>query len=229
VVSSSRDGLRRVMDGLMANWDAEREVVKQGLLEDSLVGTCPVCGKPMVARTSRFGGRFAGCTGYPECTQTYPLPWTGKIEPGTAACTECGGPTVLVTAPKAKEPSVRCLDPACATNYVPPVPVGTCPKCGDELLLIHSAKTGKRFVRCTNYSRDEDPCKTSYPVPQRGEITPTGGVCEPCGSPKVVVATRRGPWEVCLDPACSTKEARTPARGRRTSGKRGRAASSRGK
>lgn len=33
---------------------------------------CPVCGKPMVIKTGRFG-KFLACSGYPECKQTMPL------------------------------------------------------------------------------------------------------------------------------------------------------------
>jgi len=33
---------------------------------------CDVCGKPMVIKEGRFG-RFLGCSGYPECTNTKPL------------------------------------------------------------------------------------------------------------------------------------------------------------
>jgi hypothetical protein len=40
--------------------------------------SCPACGKPMVLRTARkgpnAGSQFRGCSGYPECTATLPLP-----------------------------------------------------------------------------------------------------------------------------------------------------------
>ena len=56
-------------------------------------------------------------------------------------------------------------------------------------------------MRCTNY----DECQTSYPLPQRGELTATGEECEPCGAPMVVVNTGRGPWKICIDPDCPAK------------------------
>jgi len=210
VVDESRKGLHAVMTGLMENWERVKEEVRRPV--NPPLGPCPACGRELVARTSRFGTRFAGCTGYPECRQTYSLPAEGKIEAAEGACETCGSPRVRLTPARRKGaaepmPVERCIDPACPTNYVEPVPIGTCPNCSGRLMLIHNPKTGKRFVRCENYDREEEPCKTSYPVPQRGDIKPTGGVCEPCGSPKVVVETRRGPWEVCLDPDCTTKQA----------------------
>ena len=56
-------------------------------------------------------------------------------------------------------------------------------------------------MRCTNY----DECKTSYPLPQRGELKATDEVCETCGAPMVVVTTNRGPWKICVDPDCPSK------------------------
>jgi restriction system protein len=39
---------------------------------------CPACGKPLVLRTARkgpnAGSKFRGCSGYPECRATLPLP-----------------------------------------------------------------------------------------------------------------------------------------------------------
>lgn len=31
------------------------------------VGTCPLCGKDLIQRTSRKGAKFIGCSGYPDC------------------------------------------------------------------------------------------------------------------------------------------------------------------
>ena len=37
--------------------------------------TCPACGAPMTERENGLnGGRFLGCTRYPDCRQTQPLP-----------------------------------------------------------------------------------------------------------------------------------------------------------
>ena len=61
-------------------------------------------------------------------------------------------------------------------------------------------------MRCVNYDAKEHP--VSYPLPQNGEIEATDEVCEPCGSPRVVVHTTKGPWKICLDPDCETKPPR---------------------
>lgn len=36
---------------------------------------CTACGKPMVMRKNKAtGGEFLGCSGWPECTETQPVP-----------------------------------------------------------------------------------------------------------------------------------------------------------
>jgi DNA topoisomerase-1 len=65
---------------------------------------------------------------------------------------------------------------------------------------------GSRYVRCENYAAKEH--EVSYPLPQSGEIEAIGEVCEACGAPKIVVNTKKGPWKICIDPACPAKPPR---------------------
>ena len=83
--------------------------------------------------------------------------------------------------------------------------IGACPTCQNgKLVIVHSRKTGKRFVGCTNYF--EGKCKTAFSLPQRGAVKPTGNVCKSCGSPKVRIWMRgKRPWNLCLNPECPTK------------------------
>jgi DNA topoisomerase I len=48
---------------------------------------CPECGKPLLFRDGRYG-KFIGCSGWPECRHTEPIPLPG------VACPECGGAIV---------------------------------------------------------------------------------------------------------------------------------------
>ena len=58
----------------------------------------------------------------------------------------------------------------------------------------------------------------SYPLPARGKLEATGETCPECGAPIVVVNTARGPWRICVNMDCPTKE-KKPARGRKTATK----------
>ncbi len=96
--------------------------------------------------------------------------------------------------------------------------LGACPTGdGGRLTVRRSPRTLKRYVRCTNY----DECGTSYPLPQNGDIEVTGEICEPCGSPVIIAHTRKGPWKICIDPACSTKAEKNKAREEKAKAKAG--------
>ena len=222
VVAHSRELLAEVMETLLAHSAEVGEMLKNAAAEDARVGTCPKSGHDLLVKNSpKTKSQFVGCDGWPDCDVTYPLP-QGKIEPVDEPCAECGTPQVKVIQFRQK-PRVVCLDPACPTNAEPAVVVGPCPNCElqgkkGDLVVQRSPRTLKRFVRCTNYEE----CNTSYPLPQNGTIEPTGERCEPCGSPRVTVQTRRGPWTICIDPECPTKAAAAEKPKRRSSGaKRG--------
>ena len=107
-----------------------------------------------------------------------------------------------------------CLNPKSPTNFEPDLKVGECRVCAEagrhgDLVAHKSEKSGKRFIRCTNY----DECGVSYPLPARGKLEATGEVCEHCGAPIVVVETARGPWRICVNMDCPSKE-KKPASGR---------------
>jgi DNA topoisomerase-1 len=63
--------------------------------EKNDLGLCPTCKKGTIRITySRSGKRFAGCSEWPKCTQTYPLRPRGTITPTGEACPECGAPII---------------------------------------------------------------------------------------------------------------------------------------
>jgi len=86
--------------------------------------------------------------------------------------------------------------------------IGMCPICSTgKLTIIYSRKTGKRFVGCTNYFKRQ--CNASFPLPQKGTVTPLGKICRRCGWPTILVRIKEGrPWTLCLNPKCPLKEER---------------------
>jgi len=82
--------------------------------------------------------------------------------------------------------------------------VGDCPQCDGKLIILHSRRTGKRFIGCTNYFKGK--CKVSFPLPQRGTVKPTGKTCKACGWPLLEVKERgRRPWMLCFNPSCPSR------------------------
>jgi DNA topoisomerase-1 len=207
VVMNSRNLLAAELEALLPVQEQVKEALADAVAADAYVGKCPKCGKDLQIRASnKTHAMFIGCAGWPECDVTYPLP-KGKIEAQEELCPTCGMPQVKVSAFRAK-PRVVCIDPECESNKEPDVVVGICPACTDrgimdaKLIAQRNPRTLKRFIRCENY----DECGCSYPLPQYGELLATEEVCEACGAPMVVIKTTRGPWKLCPNFDCPTKE-----------------------
>jgi DNA topoisomerase-1 len=79
VIDESRVMLHSVFDELLENQSEIETSLREGLRSDRIVGTCKSCGSDLIIRRGRRGGRFIGCTGYPSCTFTLPLPRMGMI------------------------------------------------------------------------------------------------------------------------------------------------------
>ena len=218
VVTHSRALLAGMMDGLIEHTEDLSEAIADAVTADAKIGVCPKCGRDLVVKTSaKTRGSVAGCMGWPDCDVTYPLP-QGRIEAleGEAAvCPDCGAPRIKVQ-PFRQKAYETCINPACPTNREPDVEVGVCHACAEagrtgKLIAHKSERTGKRFIRCTNY----DDCGTSYPLPQRGKLEATGEECPDCGAPMVIVTTARGPWKLCPNMDCPGREKKAAAgRGR---------------
>ncbi len=198
------------MNTLIPRKDDVGVALAEAVSADARVGACPVCGGDLLIKQSaRTRGSFIGCSNWKAtgdgCNVTYPVP-QGKIEAVDEPCPVCGKPQIKVIQFRQK-PLVKCIDPECSSNQEPEIYIGECPVCraaGTEGRLIaqRSPRSLKRFIRCSNY----DVCGTSFPLPQRGELSAPGAVCEACGTPHVVVKTNRGPWELCPNPACPLRE-----------------------
>jgi DNA topoisomerase-1 len=177
---------------------------------------CPVCGRPLQERYSKFG-KFFGCSGYPECnyikkkgedkeTREPPKPTEHK-------CPECG--KHMIQRMGRRGPFLGCSGyPDCKTTMNfdaegKPVLASrptdhVCEKCGKPMVL----REGPRgpFLACTGYPK----CKNAKDVDASGNpLKPieTGVECVKCGAPMAVKRGPRGPFLGCSAyPKCrSTK------------------------
>ncbi|MBN1133796.1 MAG: topoisomerase DNA-binding C4 zinc finger domain-containing protein [Methanosarcinaceae archaeon] len=142
--------------------------------EKNYVGKCPECGRILRIITTDKG-RFIGCTGYPECRNTYPLPKIGAL--AIIRSLECkkGGSGVLKVGNKYQwaigvGPCFNCeLEKEC----FPPKIIGACPNCSGKMFLITTKNT--RFLGCTYR------CGYTESVPKTGRLTVLERLCERCG------------------------------------------------
>ncbi len=205
VVAESQDILEGVVETLQRNEGQIREGIQAALRGQSEVGPCKACGGTLLIRRARRGGRFIGCSNYPDCRVTHPLPQWGIVEPMTQTCETCGG--VMVKHITGGREEIICVNAECPT-VIARNRVGACPKCGGDLLM-RSGPSGKRFVGCGNYPN----CDQTYPLPQRGLVVATDTKCQACGSPIIrIVSGRRRPWTLCINMQCPTKKAKAEAK-----------------
>jgi DNA topoisomerase-1 len=113
ILGKFKDKEQQIGEELVETIDQERERRRQ-------LGPCQVCeeedrenGTLRIIKTKK--GRFVGCSNYPDCENTFPLPRNGNIEPLGETCEECGTPKIKVVR-KNKKPYTMCIDPDCPTK-----------------------------------------------------------------------------------------------------------------
>jgi len=74
VVDDSKKMLRAVFKEMLANREEIANSLKDALKTAKIVGTCPECGADLFWATSKRRKRFIGCTNYPTCSFSLPLP-----------------------------------------------------------------------------------------------------------------------------------------------------------
>ena len=96
VVTDSRKVLLDVLEELLREKNEIATELRQGLRQDSIMGKCtdPNCGGDLLIRFGKTGKRFLGCSKYPPCTVTYPLPQKGKVAHLGTLCEVCKAPKI---------------------------------------------------------------------------------------------------------------------------------------
>ena len=114
VISEAREAITKISDDFKKNsgkiGGELAETLDSTVNQLKYLTDCPDCGKKLVIRRSRKGNQFVGCTGYPKCTHTKPLP-QGKIEK-IGDCQHCDS-VQLKSIKKGKRPFIFCLNMDC--------------------------------------------------------------------------------------------------------------------
>lgn len=112
---------RKTLSTILAEFKENEKKIGQ-TLADSIVdarrkmaslGPCPSCKNDLVMRKSRYGGQFIGCSNYPNCTHTWPLPKDPVRK--TGECRECGF-AIMTVRPKGKRMWKFCVNQDCPTK-----------------------------------------------------------------------------------------------------------------
>jgi DNA topoisomerase-1 len=182
--------LREFGDDFYPTLDKARTEMARSQQETDVV--CENCGKPMAIKFGKTG-EFLGCTGFPTCRtiKNFTRDEEGAIriveretpEETGVECDKCGRPMAIKQSRRGE--FLGCTGYPDCKNIVnferdaegkitvieadKPKVVGSCPDCGGELLL-KKARTGSRFIACSNYPdcTYAEPYSTGVPCPVEG-------------------------------------------------------------
>ncbi|MFH0862172.1 MAG: DNA topoisomerase [Candidatus Altiarchaeota archaeon] len=201
---------KKTLEHMLKEFKANESNIGQTLISSVMdsrkkansVGKCPKCGNELLIRASSLGGLFVGCGGYPNCTQTWPLPKDPLTK--TGECKECG--YAIVTAkPKGRGRKYSmCVNPECKTrkneNGKSVDEVGLCPKCQSRL-LVRTSRYGGLFIGCSGYPK----CTNLWPLPK--DPFEKSGKCESCGYVTIEVSpSGKEKYIICVNPDCGTRK-----------------------
>ncbi len=149
--------------------EGRTKIAKQVELTDIV---CPISGHLMVKRFGR-NGWFLGCSGYPECKHTMPLPGEEPEEtvelPGVGeVCPQCGEGHLAARRGRFG-PFVGCdRYPECRYIKKDAAPAaerfGPCPKCGEGTVVTKRRRGKRPFWGCNRYP-DCDYASWTRPAP----------------------------------------------------------------
>ncbi|MGC8622769.1 MAG: DNA topoisomerase I [Candidatus Micrarchaeia archaeon] len=86
----------KLFDKNMPRIAEEMKSSKEAMPKQEVLGKCPVDGGDLIIRRSRKGKQFVGCSNYPKCTNTYPLPQRARVFATGKVCKVCGAPIVKI-------------------------------------------------------------------------------------------------------------------------------------
>jgi DNA topoisomerase-1 len=120
VIEEAVDFLTGILNEIKRNEKRMGEALLKGLMEsrqeERRLGTCPKCkGELRIIRSRKSGKVFVGCSSYPNCRNSYPLPQSAKITLIGRVCVKCSTPIIQVIR-KGKRSFTMCLDPKCPTK-----------------------------------------------------------------------------------------------------------------
>lgn len=200
-INESRKMLSTVMIELEKSKDQIKKNITTAHFKQNRIGICPNCEKELIIRNARNGNSFVGCTNFPNCRTTYPLPQKVKIIPTTKSCDACHAPLITISR-KSKKNNEMCINPKCPKlGDEPSLSIGLCPQCGKDM-IIRTSRSGDRFVGCTNFPR----CKNTYSLPKNKEINPTKQSCNHCKAPLISLVSNEKSSIQCLNTECSTRK-----------------------
>lgn len=119
VLEEAREELTRILKEMKGREGPIGQRLGEALMEKErrkgIVGKCPKCsGDLRIIRSRRTGKIFVGCSNYPKCSTSYPLPQKDGIRTTTRLCKACSLP--MVSIPFGRKRVLSCVDMNCRSK-----------------------------------------------------------------------------------------------------------------
>ena len=96
VVEESKEILKKAFEILEKNEEKIGAEIKEAMNKQNYFGKCNRCGSDLVLLKSSKGKRFIGCSNFPKCQNSYPLPQKGNVVFEGDYCKKCGAPVITI-------------------------------------------------------------------------------------------------------------------------------------
>jgi DNA topoisomerase I len=147
VIEEAKIEVTSILEDIEKNKLKIGEALYDAYRNSRIVGKCKCGNNLILIDSSRTGSTFVGCSGYPECKFTYPLPRGASVL--KTKCDKCGLPLISFGKPRQR----ACLDPKCGNEGKEPTHevIGVCPQCGNDLIK-RSGRYGE-FIGCSGFPK----------------------------------------------------------------------------
>ncbi len=115
VVDDSGEKLHKILDLLLKDKKGVALEIKSSVSSLKVIAKCDKCAEgDLIMRKGKTGKRFVGCSSYPKCSNSYPLPQKGNVFSTEEKCVECGAPVIKVNTGRFNYK--MCLNMTCVTK-----------------------------------------------------------------------------------------------------------------
>lgn len=159
VIEEAKEEVSSILDDIEKNKLEIGEKLYEAYQESRIVGECKCGGNLVMKYSPRTKGTFVGCSVYPDCKITYPIPRGTNVL--KTKCEKCGLPMISFGKPRQR----ACLDPKCGREGQEPSneAVGICPQCGNQLIK-RMGRYGE-FIGCSGFPK----CRFTKSVEQEAK------------------------------------------------------------
>lgn len=159
VIEEAKEELTSILDDINKNKNEIGKKLFEAYQESRIVGECKCGGNLVMKYSPRTKGTFVGCSAYPKCKETYPIPRGANIL--KTKCEKCDLPMISFGKPRQR----ACLDPKCGREGQEPSneAVGVCPQCGNQLIK-RMGRYGE-FIGCSGFPK----CRFTKSVEQEAK------------------------------------------------------------